>query len=330
VWLSIKYTPCDIFLVRDKISHVSSRLHGFAGIGQSRGSLRHNRFALVVLVLSMDDTPPPTDREWRLIREESRSGTMQMALDDIAAETAAAGGPRTVRLYRWEPSCLSLGYHQDPDTVDWKWCAEAGVDVTRRPTGGGGIYHDSFGDISYSIAAPRDELPGNLMDCYHYLLEPILGAFSTLDVPVDFVESEVPAIYEPACYLRALNPAHDLVVSDGSKVGRKVSGNAQHRQRDAVVQHGSVTFSAVPDRHLASFLDSGVTTETFTERVTGLDEHTDASRSEVVTAFEESLAAWCGASEGAWTDDELSRARERVTDKYDSDEWVRRRSRARS
>ncbi|WP_372909733.1 biotin/lipoate A/B protein ligase family protein [Salinigranum sp.] len=277
----------------------------------------------------MDETAPPTDHghEWRLIREESRPGPMQMALDEVAAETAATGGPRTVRLYRWEPSCLSLGYHQEPDTVDWEWCATAGVDVTRRPTGGGGIYHDSFGDISYSITAPREELPGNLMDCYHYLLAPVLTAFESLGAPVEFVDREVPALYDPACYLRALNPAHDLVVSGTS---RKVSGNAQYRQRDAVVQHGSVTFSTRPDRHLATFAGPEVTPDAFAERVTGLDEHTDASREESVAAFEEALAEWSGAEAGAWTDDELSRARERVEEKYAADEWVRRQPRARS
>ncbi|MFB6177427.1 MAG: lipoate--protein ligase family protein, partial [Halobaculum sp.] len=48
---------------------------------------------------------PLADREWRVIREDTRRGPMQMALDEVAAETAADGGPRTVRLYRWEPSC---------------------------------------------------------------------------------------------------------------------------------------------------------------------------------------------------------------------------------
>jgi lipoate-protein ligase A len=274
-----------------------------------------------------DDTL--ADREWRLIREESRPGAMQMALDEIAAETAAAGGPRTVRLYQWEPSCLSLGYHQAPDTVDWEWCAAEGVDVTRRPTGGGGIYHDHDGDVSYSITAPRDELPGSLMDCYHTLLEPILAGFSALGVPVDFVSAERPALYEPACYLRALNPAHDLVVP-GPDGERKVSGNAQYRQRDAVVQHGSITFSVVADRHLSTFVDPGVSPDEFAARVTGIDEHSDRSRQETVAAFETALSTWCDADEGSWTDDELARARERAEEKYAADDWVRRESRARS
>jgi lipoate-protein ligase A len=165
------------------------------------------------------------------------------------------------------------------------------------------------------------------MDCYHYLLAPVFEGFSALGVPVEFVGSEVPALYDPACYLRALNPAHDLVVSGTS---RKVSGNAQYRQRDAVVQHGSLTFSTRPDRHLACFTDPDVTAAAFAERVTGVDEHCDASRAEVVAAFEESLAAWCDADEGSWTDGELSRARERAEEKYAADEWVHRRSRARS
>jgi lipoate-protein ligase A len=103
------------------------------------------------------------DREWRLIREESWDGPLNMALDEIAAETAAEGGPRTVRVYQWDPSTLSLGYRQDEDTVAWDYCDREGISVTRRPTGGGGIYHDRYGDISYSIVAPADELPGDLM-----------------------------------------------------------------------------------------------------------------------------------------------------------------------
>jgi len=79
------------------------------------------------------------DREWRLSRAEARWGPMNMALDEIAARTAAAGGPRTVRVYSWSPSTLSLGYGQDPTTVDWEGCSKNGVSVTRRQTGGGGI-----------------------------------------------------------------------------------------------------------------------------------------------------------------------------------------------
>ncbi len=52
------------------------------------------------------------DLEWRVIGEETRPGPMTMALEAAAAETVAAGGPATVRVYTW-PDTLSLGYGQD-------------------------------------------------------------------------------------------------------------------------------------------------------------------------------------------------------------------------
>jgi lipoate-protein ligase A len=128
------------------------------------------------------------DREWRLVREEARPGPMQMALDEVAARTAAEGGPRTVRVYRWEPSTLSLGYRQEPGTVDWAFCADHAIDVTRRPTGGGGIYHDAVGDISYTIAVPADEVPGELLDCYELLCSPVLAAFERMGVDATFAD----------------------------------------------------------------------------------------------------------------------------------------------
>ena len=257
--------------------------------------------------------------KWRLIREEARPGPMQMALDEIAAETAAAGGPRTVRVYQWEPGCLSLGYHQDPATVDWEACDEQGIDVTRRQTGGGGIYHDTYGDISYSITAPAEEFPSDLLEAYHQLCAPVLDAFERMGVDASFVDSEADALYTPACYLRALHPAHDIVAD-----GRKISGNAQYRRKDAVIQHGSITYSVGADRHLSTFVDPPTDPETFSSRVTGVDEQADCSRPDAVAALENALAEWCGATDGSWTDAELKKARERVAERYGDAEWVRR------
>ena len=260
------------------------------------------------------------EREWRLIREDTRTGPLNMALDEIAAETAAEGGPRTLRVYRWEPATLSLGYHQNSKTVDWDVCEHEDISVTRRPTGGGGIYHDSWGDISYSIVAPATELPGDLMETYELLCEPLFDGFDNLGVPVSFASEELPVIHDPACYLRALHPAHDVVATDG----RKISGNAQYRRRDSVIQHGSILFADATERHLACFADPP-STERFRERVTNVREQAAVSRERAVAAFEDALADWADAEEGTWTDDELDRARSRARGKFASDDWNRRR-----
>ncbi|WP_440007645.1 lipoate--protein ligase family protein [Halomicrococcus sp. SG-WS-1] len=260
------------------------------------------------------------DREWRLIREESWDGPLNMALDEIAAETAADGGPRTLRVYRWEPSTLSLGYRQDPESVDWEFCEREGITVTRRPTGGGGIYHDHFGDISYTIVAPAEELPGDLMDTYELLCDPVFDAFERMGVDARFTEEELPALHQPACYLRKLHPAHDVVAG-----GKKISGNAQYRRKDAVIQHGSLKFALDADRHLGVFADPPTAPEEFRERVTTIREESGVDREEAVDAVESALLDWADADEGAWTDGELERAREHADAKFESETWNRRR-----
>lgn len=259
------------------------------------------------------------EREWRLIREESLCGARAMALDEVAAATCASGGPRTVRVYQWDPSALSLGYRQAAETVDWSYCEREGIDVVRRPTGGGGIYHDRIGDISYSIIAPAEELPSDLLESYERLLEPIFSWFESLGIDAAFTSEERPAMFGPACYLREMHPAHDIVVN-----GMKISGNAQYRQREAIIQHGSVTFEAKPARHLGVFSESGISASEFRRRVTSITEQASVSRDDAVRGLEAVLQAWSTATDGAWTAKEQEHATELVESKYSTDDWTYR------
>jgi lipoate-protein ligase A len=256
------------------------------------------------------------DREWRLVPEECRPGPVTMALEEVAARRAAEDGVGTVRVYTW-PDVLSLGYRQPADTVDWSFCADAGIDVTRRQTGGGGIYHDSHADVSYGIVAPADDLPGRLVDSYRALCEPLLAALDALGLDADYADRDLSAVHSPACYLRSVHPAHDVLVD-----GRKVSGNAQYRQREAVIQHGSLSVDLAVDRHLGVF-GCPVSPERFRERVTSVRNHADVDRERVVAALEDALAAFVGAERRPWTDAELREARTLAREKYDSDAWVR-------
>ena len=276
--------------------------------------------------------------DWRLIREEMLDGATAMALDEVAAETVAAGGPATVRLYRWFPSTLSLGYGTDSGAVDREFCEEWAVDVTRRPTGGGAIYHGSAEDVAYSIVAPAEPFPGDVTESYRQLLQPVLSAFEAFGVDVDFADERREALWSPACYLRELDPAHDLVGPDG----RKIAGNAQYRTRDAIVQHGSLSFDVDAETHLGCFAEPSIAPDEFERRVCGAVEFVDhddvvetgagalggydLQRSRLVTELEDALASWAGAEDGEWTDAEIDRAGELVDAKYGADAWVRERT----
>ena len=266
------------------------------------------------------------DREWRLIRDEPRDGPTQMALEEVAVRTAHEDDIRTVRTYSWEPSTLSLGYRQAAGSVDWDFCEREGIDVTRRQTGGGGIYHDRNGDISYTIVAPADEVPGDLMECYALFCEPILEALDRMGLDADFAELPKASIHQPSCYLRDVNPAHDIVVhTAGDGPSLKISGNAQYRRRDAVIQHGSISYDCEPERHLGVFADHDVTVERFAERVGCITDESDIDRDEAVDTLANALGEWCDADEGSWSSDEVWAARDLADRKYGADEWIRNR-----
>ncbi|MFW6045933.1 MAG: lipoate--protein ligase family protein [Natronomonas sp.] len=255
--------------------------------------------------------------DWRLIAEQPLDGATAMALDEVAAETVTDGGPATVRLYRWTPSTLTLGYGTDIDEIDVTFCDDNGIDVTRRPTGGGAIYHDYSGDVAYSIIAPADAYPGDVTACYRQFCEPVVEAFDRVGVEVDFASTPADAIHPPACYLRALDPAHDITGPDG----RKIAGNAQYRTRDAIVQHGSLTFDVDATMHVNCF-SATQSPKTFRDRVGGVTDYADVDRSSFVDSLESSLSTWADAEPGSWTDAERERSHELVERKYGADEWI--------
>ena len=265
------------------------------------------------------------ERSWRLLRDEPRDGPTQMALEEVAAATALEDDLRTVRVYSWEPSTLSLGYRQDADTVDWEYCERAGVDVTRRQTGGGGIYHDRYADISYTIVAPAEEVPGDLMDCYELFCEPVLEGLERMGVDADFAAVEQSSIYYPSCYLRDINPAHDVVApATAGADAQKISGNAQYRQRDVVIQHGSISYALEPTHHVSVF-ETDLEPAVFTDRVTSIQDEVGIDREAAVDTLAMALGEWCGAEESTWQADELEAAADLATRKFGADAWIRNR-----
>lgn len=254
---------------------------------------------------------------WRLLRETC-PGATAMARDEVAQRRAADEGVHTARVYRWAGPTLSLGYGQDPDTVDWDACERLGVTVVRRRTGGGAILHGN--DVSYGVAVSRGAVPGAVSESYRCLLTPLLDAFDRLDLPVGFADRSGQEVHRPACYLRGRDPTHDLVLD-----GRKVAGNAQHRAGDAVLQHGSVAVTPDHGRRAAVLKAPEASADAFREQTAWLGEY-GVTADAFADALRDALADWTGADGGAWRAAERESAAE-LAPVYGSAGWVRRRER---
>ena len=78
-----------------------------------------------------------------------------MAVDCAVLDAVSqAAQPPTLRLYGWDPFCLSLGYGQRIRDVDLQQLSAKGWHLVRRPTGGKAILHGD--ELTYSLCLPLD------------------------------------------------------------------------------------------------------------------------------------------------------------------------------
>jgi lipoate-protein ligase A len=178
--------------------------------------------------------------EWRLLISPPASGRRNMAVDEAILDSVAGGqSSPTLRLYAWDPACLSLGHAQPADVVDEPAVAEAGWDVVRRPTGGRALLHTD--ELTYSISAPAS-MPGlseGVVPSYRHLSRGLLAGLQHLglrpDAPGLTVVGE-DGLRNPICF--EVPSAYEITVG-----GRKILGSAQLRRRGALLQHGSLPLS---------------------------------------------------------------------------------------
>jgi len=158
-----------------------------------------------------------------------------MAVDEAILRSVASGhSPATLRLYGWQPACLSLGRGQWAEDVDWDACLAAGVACVRRPTGGRAILHGN--DLTYSICLPLSDprASGDIAASYRRLSEGLAEGVRLLGVAVERAAAGTDAAAPSAACFDA-SAGHEIAFQ-----GRKLLGSAQYRPHGALLQHGSL------------------------------------------------------------------------------------------
>ncbi|MHA1649749.1 MAG: lipoate--protein ligase family protein [Candidatus Helarchaeota archaeon] len=167
--------------------------------------------------------------KWRLIDLEVYNGYQNMAIDEAILEARIANKvPNTFRLYRWRPSCASIGKNQSmTHEVDIEACKRLGIDYVRRITGGGAVYHDYMGEITYSIIAKKENfLPMDINETFRILCKGIIVALGDFGLSAEHGVHHCPSIFVK---------------------GRKISGNAQTIRKGVVLQHGTILLHYDPE-----------------------------------------------------------------------------------
>jgi lipoate-protein ligase A len=174
-------------------------------------------------------------RQWRLIYDKPLTGAVNMATDEAILQAVAAGDqPPTLRVYAWQPLCLSLGYGQRVRDVDTQQLQQIGYNLVRRPTGGKAILHGD--ELTYSVALPRDHdlAEGDVIASYRRISEALITALRLLGLsPASEKEPKGTKGTGPVCFEV---PSHYEITVEG----KKLIGSAQVRRKIGILQHGTL------------------------------------------------------------------------------------------
>ena len=154
----------------------------------------------------------------RYIKNVSTNPYYNMAFDEYCLESLSINEPV---FYLWQnrPAVI-VGFNQEVNTeVNLDYLKENGIDLVRRVTGGGAVYHD-LGNLNYTIVGRSEDLERD----YPEYASIMAKALQSLGVPA------------------TLSGRNDILVE-----GRKVSGFAKRVCKNRLMVHGTLMYNVDVD-----------------------------------------------------------------------------------
>lgn len=180
--------------------------------------------------------------QWQFLDVTEHPGSVNMQIDERLARALQNGaGMPTVRLYRWRPWAISLGFNQDVGQIATTRAHNDGIDVVRRPTGGRAVLHAE--ELTYCVAMCAEHQ--TVFEVYNAISRALVHGLRLYGAQVDFSKAQ-PDLRE---HYRHTSSIPCFTASARYEIewrGRKLVGSAQRRFRsfgnghEIVLQHGSI------------------------------------------------------------------------------------------
>lgn len=245
--------------------------------------------------------------DWKLIPGTPTPPLLNMALDEVLAERVGRGERSpTLRVWGWSRPCIVLGRFQSVrNEVDEEAAERNDVQIVRRISGGGAMFIEPEGAITWSIYAPQDLVQGmTFAQSYAHFDSWVVAALRDLGLD---------AWYEP--------------LNDITSSGGKIGGAAQSRRSGAVLHHTTMAYDMnIPlmtqilriGREKLS--DKGV--KSADRRVGPLRQQTSLPRQTIIDHLVNHFAEHFGLQQDSLRPEEIAEAETRVKDRFGTPAWI--------
>jgi lipoyl(octanoyl) transferase len=170
----------------------------------------------------------------RVYLDGALTGAVNMQRDSDLLAAHQPGDDPVLRLYRWQPAAVTIGYNQDFGNFNREAIESGGFGLVKRPTGGRAIFHAD--ELTYSVtgSSPGPLFGNSLHDSYLKINEALLLFLNRLGLAAEVSGGETrDSMRSLVCFKSA--GKHEIRVG-----GRKLVGSAQRRTRGVFLQHGSI------------------------------------------------------------------------------------------
>ncbi len=188
---------------------------------------------------------------WEIIDTGSASAARNMGIDAELLEKAESLSAPILHFYRWERPSVTYGYFIDPaEHLDLEVMALGGIDLARRPTGGGIVFH--LWDLAFSVIVPSSVpfFSENTLANYSFINRAVAQAVETYmgREKITLIPDDAPAL-DPTCsrFCMARPTKYDVVLH-----GRKIAGAAQRQKSQGFLHQGTISLKGPSISQLAS------------------------------------------------------------------------------
>jgi len=240
---------------------------------------------------------------WRVINPRANSAFMNQAIVEALLESIGARrSPDTIRIYEWSPSSIAIGFNEKvEEVVNLAECLRRGVDIVRRPSGGGSVYLDEKGCFTYGVISSN--LPKNTSESYSIVCKRIIEGLRNLGIEAVF------------------RKPNDIIVN-----GRKISGNTQIFGKNVVMVSGTILYDLDVEKmfrvlkvDMEKMKKKGYNNPK--ESVTCIKDHANVKKNKVYSTLTKFLLDGEEFSFGNLTKEEKERSKFLEDTKYSTKEW---------